>query len=660
MKPLKYGAVALFADRVRAADLRFEVTAENVKPVVEICRRLDGLPLALELAAARASVLSPREICDRLDRVFDVLTEGRQASVPRHATMRAVIDWSYELLSSQARLLFDRLAIFAGGFTLETATTVCADENIPQQDVLESLSSLVAQSLVMVDFAHGSTRYHLLEATRQYALEKLAKRGERQMLAHRHALALLAVAVRLDRDWYGAPERSWFREAEAELDNFRAALGWSLGERGDLRSGCLLAGALARLWYSLSPVEGRRWVRLAIDSITEKTRADELAQLYIADAELCGALGESAASLASAEQALRLRSMLDDLQVARAEHAAGSALAAIGKGSKGEALLQKALAAAERLENRRLQALALSDLGTARSRRGDVDGARRFYAEALALYVSLGLERPAASIAGHLAEVEFAAGDPAAALHRAEEARAGHAATRNRRSEAADLSNMAAYLVALDCFDDFFNAGQSRCGIKRIYVAASRYEEFVAGIVDRAHSYRLGSPIDPETTLGPVVGTSVAETVRSQVNDAVARGAKQLIDETLFRASAPGTPYLAPQVLIDVDHSMAIMREQTFGPAVGIMKVDSDEQAVNLMNDSKFGLTAAIFSADSARAEEIGDALDTDTVFLNRCDHLDPALPRTGAENSGRGYTLPSVSFEQLTRPKSYHFRTET
>jgi acyl-CoA reductase-like NAD-dependent aldehyde dehydrogenase len=191
-------------------------------------------------------------------------------------------------------------------------------------------------------------------------------------------------------------------------------------------------------------------------------------------------------------------------------------------------------------------------------------------------------------------------------------------------------------------------------------VAASRYEEFVAGIVDRAHSYRLGSPIDPETTLGPVVGTSVAETVRSQVNDAVARGAKQLIDETLFRASAPGTPYLAPQVLIDVDHSMAIMREQTFGPAVGIMKVDSDEQAVNLMNDSKFGLTAAIFSADSARAEEIGDALDTDTVFLNRCDHLDPALPGTGAENSGRGYTLPSVSFEQLTRPKSYHFRTET
>jgi hypothetical protein len=368
--------------------------------------------------------------------------------------MRAVIDWSYDLLSLQAQLLLDRLAIFSGGFTLETATAVCADETVPRQDVLELLSSLIAQSLVMVDFAHGRARYHLLEATRQYALEKLAERGERPTLAGRHALALLEVAVRLDRDWFGESEVPWFREAQAELDNFRAALGWTLGERNDLRSGCLLAGALARLQYSLSPVEGRRWVRLAIDSITEKTRADELAQLYIADAELCAALGESASSLASAEHALRLRSVLDDLQAARAEHAAGSALAAIGQSSEGETLLQKVLGAAERLENRRLQALALSELGTAHSRRGDVDGARRFYAETLALYVSLGLERPAAHIAGNLAEVEFAAGDPAAALHRAEEARAGHVATGDRRAEAADLSNMAAYLVALDCFDD--------------------------------------------------------------------------------------------------------------------------------------------------------------------------------------------------------------
>ncbi len=203
----------------------------------------------------------------------------------------------------------------------------------------------------------------------------------------------------------------------------------------------------------------------------------------------------------------------------------------------------------------------------------------------------------------------------------------------------------------------FYNAGQSCCGIKRIYVAESRYEEFVAGVVTLAKQYRLGSPLDPETTLGPVVRASAAEAIRAQIRDAVGRGAHALIDESWFAASAPGTPYLAPQVLVGVDHSMAIMREETFGPAVGIMKVGSDEQALGLMNDSVFGLTAAIFSQDAARAEALGDQLETGTVFLNRCDYLDPSLAWTGVKNSGRGCTLSRVGFEQLTRPKSYHFK---
>jgi acyl-CoA reductase-like NAD-dependent aldehyde dehydrogenase len=220
----------------------------------------------------------------------------------------------------------------------------------------------------------------------------------------------------------------------------------------------------------------------------------------------------------------------------------------------------------------------------------------------------------------------------------------------------------AALAHAIESLTDgaFFNAGQSCCGIKRIYVAASRYEEFVAGVVALARQYRLGSPLDPETTLGPVVRTSAAESVRAQVRDAVARGASQLIDAASFPASVAGTPYLAPQVLVGVDHSMPIMREETFGPAVGIMKVDSDEEALRLMNDSEFGLTAAIYSADAARAEALGDALETGTVFLNRCDYLDPALAWTGVKNSGRGCTLSRVGFETLTRPKSFHFKETT
>lgn len=215
---------------------------------------------------------------------------------------------------------------------------------------------------------------------------------------------------------------------------------------------------------------------------------------------------------------------------------------------------------------------------------------------------------------------------------------------------------------AIDGLTDgaFFNAGQSCCGIKRIYVAAALYEPFVAGVVELTRQYRLGSPLDPETTLGPVVRTAAADAVRAQVREAVARGARALIEEKWFAASAAGTPYLAPQVLVDVDHSMAIMREETFGPAVGIMKVAGDEEAVRLMNDSEFGLTAAIYSSDAVRADALGDLLETGTVFLNRCDYLDPALAWTGVKNSGRGCTLSRVGYEQLTRPKSYHFRIAT
>ena len=157
--------------------------------------------------------------------------------------------------------------------------------------------------------------------------------------------------------------------------------------------------------------------------------------------------------------------------------------------------------------------------------------------------------------------------------------------------------------------------------------------------------------LDPETTLGPVVRTAAAEAVRAQVREAVSQGAKPLIEEAAFASAAAGTPYLAPQVLIGVDHSMSIMREETFGPAVAIIKVDSDEEAVHFMNDSEFGLSAvAIFSADSQRAEKLADALDTGTVFLNRCDD--------GMKGAGCDYTLSSVGFEHLTRPKSYHFGT--
>ncbi|MGK0617598.1 aldehyde dehydrogenase family protein [Meiothermus cerbereus] len=202
-----------------------------------------------------------------------------------------------------------------------------------------------------------------------------------------------------------------------------------------------------------------------------------------------------------------------------------------------------------------------------------------------------------------------------------------------------------------------FNSGQSCCGVERIYVHESLYQPFVEAFVAETLKLRLGNPLDPETTLGPMVRTEAAEFVRGQIAEAIAQGAKALIDPKAFPADAPGTPYLAPQVLVNVNHQMRVMVEESFGPVVGIMPVKSDEEALVLMNDSPYGLTASIWSKDEGAALQLGTGLETGTVFLNRCDYLDPALAWTGVKASGRGCSLSLLGYEQLTRPKSYHLR---
>jgi acyl-CoA reductase-like NAD-dependent aldehyde dehydrogenase len=206
----------------------------------------------------------------------------------------------------------------------------------------------------------------------------------------------------------------------------------------------------------------------------------------------------------------------------------------------------------------------------------------------------------------------------------------------------------------------FFNSGQSCCGIERIYVHADVHDRFVDGFVALTNAYVLGDPLDPATTLGPMVRASAADFVRGQVADAVAAGARSLVDPRHFPADAPGTPYLAPHVLVGVDHSMRVMTEESFGPVIGIMKVSSDEEAIRLMNDSAYGLTAAIWTSDEEAALSIGARVETGTWFMNRCDYLDPELAWTGVKDSGRGCTLSRLGYDYLTRPKSFHLRTTT
>jgi acyl-CoA reductase-like NAD-dependent aldehyde dehydrogenase len=210
--------------------------------------------------------------------------------------------------------------------------------------------------------------------------------------------------------------------------------------------------------------------------------------------------------------------------------------------------------------------------------------------------------------------------------------------------------------AAVDTLIDgaMFNSGQCCCGIERIYVHQSLFEAFVEKAVAIVKSYRLGNPLDPETTLGPMANVRFADTVRGQISEALDAGAKAHID--MFPADDGGT-YLSPQILTDVNHTMRVMREESFGPVVGIMPVRDDEEAVDLMNDSDFGLTVSLWTRDVAKADELGRTLQTGTVFMNRCDYLDPSLCWTGCKDTGRGGGLSVIGYHNLTRPKSYHLK---
>ena len=211
--------------------------------------------------------------------------------------------------------------------------------------------------------------------------------------------------------------------------------------------------------------------------------------------------------------------------------------------------------------------------------------------------------------------------------------------------------------AAVDTLIDgaMFNSGQCCCGIERIYVVESLFDAFVEKAVAIVQGYKLGNPLDPETTLGPMAHVRFADEVRAQTSEAIAAGAKPHIDPALFPQD--GGAYLMPQILTNVTHDMRVMRDESFGPVVGIMPVKDDDEAIALMNDSAFGLTASLWTRDIARAEKIADQIETGTVFMNRADYLDPGLCWTGCKDTGRGGGLSVIGYHNLTRPKSYHLK---
>ena len=217
--------------------------------------------------------------------------------------------------------------------------------------------------------------------------------------------------------------------------------------------------------------------------------------------------------------------------------------------------------------------------------------------------------------------------------------------------EDADINNAVETLID----GSMFNSGQCCCGIERIYVNKNLFKPFIEKAVTIVQDYKLGNPLKEETTLGPVANINLANNIRTQSKNAISSGAKPLIDPLFFPQDS-GT-YVMPQIFVDVTHSMSIMRDESFGPVVGIMPVENDQEAIKLMNDSPFGLTASVWTQDISRAEEIANQIETGTVFMNRADYLDPALCWTGIKDTGKGGALSAIGYQNLTRPKSFHLK---
>ena len=273
---LRYGGVRLFVERLRAAEPHFAPDRRRATMIAAICRRLDGIPLAIELAAARAGVLGVEEVAAHLDDRFRILTGGRRTALPRHQTLRATLDWSYELLSEPERMMLRRLSVFAGVFRLEAATAVIASPEIAPAEIVDGIANLVAKSLVTAVAGGIIARCQLLDTMRAYALEKLAGSGERECLARRHAEYYRDLFERAEAELDARPATEWLAEYGPKTDNLRAALDWALSPKGDTSIGVALAAASVPLWFEISSFnECRGWMEKALGAIDRVDRASQ-------------------------------------------------------------------------------------------------------------------------------------------------------------------------------------------------------------------------------------------------------------------------------------------------------------------------------------------------------------------------------------------------
>jgi predicted ATPase len=443
-------AERLFAQRAALVSKSFTLSDRNAEEIATICRRLDGIPLAIELAAARAGTMSIASLARRLDERFAVLTAGSRTALPRQQTLHAMVSWSVDLLSPSERGIFERLGVFVGAFRLESATTICMPED-EAAGAFELLASLCEKSLLTVDVAGAHESYRLLETMREFALEQQRRNGEREDLALRHAHYFRQQALAADERYGTQPADAWLAAAELDLDNYRAALEWALRDRHDAALGSDIAGSLEQLWYRGGlAAEGSDWLSLARTQLHEAAHPRQAGRVW----QTIAAFRDGSDKYDAAQRALRLyRAAGDERGEMWALVASGFGLQQMGRIEEANAEFEHALAGARRFPNPWLSGVLLNRRGTIARDRREFAAGRELLAEAIERFRPLYEGGRSPIVLMNLAELEFADGNAPLALELASEA----AKSESLRHGAMHLANLhaccALFRVAADDLD---------------------------------------------------------------------------------------------------------------------------------------------------------------------------------------------------------------
>ena len=413
---LAYEGVRLFVERARLLRHDFSITSENAASLASICYRLDGIPLAIELAAPRLRSMSVEELSQRLDQRFALLSDGSRTALPRHRTLRATIDWSYDLLRDPEKLFLHRVSVFAGGWMLAAAEEVCASAGIEHRDVLDLATSLADKSLVVPEQRGAQTRYRLMETLRQYARDRLEDTGGTAAIRVRHRDHYLALAEEADPKLRGAEQADWLRRLEEEHENLRAGLEWSLVEAGS-KGGLRLCGALGRFWSTRGHfAEGRQWCTRVLCKAGAEERTPERAYLLNAAGVLCSLQGDFPAARALHEESLAIRRELGDrFGIAASLGNLGNVAVNQGDHPAARALQEQSLAIYRELGDRFGIAATLNSLAVLALKHNDYPAAKALLEESMAIRRALGHRRGIAGVLNDLGYAALARGDDPAA-----------------------------------------------------------------------------------------------------------------------------------------------------------------------------------------------------------------------------------------------------